>query len=137
MCVGWCWCAAARGGCLALEKALETKSAGGLPSQPYTVPAHCISPRRVATVDCHRETAAGAHRLLILRTQRQNSDVEVELDEAIGDVGVLESAHPIEELAHSQSTVNKVATKGDCGTERGKSTCSVPSAPERCINRSH
>jgi hypothetical protein len=53
-----------------------------------------------------------AYRLLILCTQRQNTDVEVKLDEAIGDIGALEIAHPIEELAHSQSTVNMVATKG-------------------------
>jgi hypothetical protein len=53
-----------------------------------------------------------AYRLLIIRTQRQNTDVEVKLDEAIGDIGASENAHPIEELAHSQSTVNMVATKG-------------------------
>ena len=97
-----------------------------------------MSPRRVATVDCHRETAAGAHRLLILRTQRQNSDVEVELDEAIGDIGALESAHPVEELAHSQSTVNMVATKVPTaelyfGREKG----AVPSAQGQGTNRSH
>ena len=131
------WCAEARGGCLALEKALDLKSAGGLPSQPCTVPAHGIAPRGAATADCHWETMAVAYRLLIIRTQCQNSEVEVKLDEDIGDIGALEHAHPIEELAHSKSTVNKVATKGDCGTELGKSKRSVQSAPERCINRSH
>ena len=125
------WCAAARGGCLALEKALDLKSAGGLPSQPCTVPAHGIAPRRAATADCHWETMAVAYRLLIIRTQGQNTDVEVKLDEAIGDIGALEIAHPIEELAHSQSAVNMVATKGPTAAlSVGRVNGSVPSAPD-------
>ena len=60
-------------------------------------------------------TAAGAkltYRLLKFRTQCQDTDVEVEVDNAIGDIGTLEITHSIEELAHSQSTVNMAATQG-------------------------
>jgi hypothetical protein len=74
---------------------------------------------------------AVAYRLLIIRTQGQNTDVEVKLDEAIGDIGALEIAHPIEELAHSQSAVNMVATKGPTAAlSVGRVNGSVPSAPD-------
>jgi len=57
-------------------------------------------------------TAAVAYRLLKFRTQCQDTDVEVKIDNAIGDIGTLEITHSIEELAHSQSTVNMAATQG-------------------------
>ncbi len=54
--------------------------------------------------------AAVAYSLLKIRTQGQNADVEVEVDDSVRDIGALKVAHAIEELAHSQRAENVAET---------------------------
>ena len=69
---------------------------------------HCIcapgSHQQYAT--SKQVAAAVAYSLLKIRTQGQNADVEVEVDDSVRDIGALKIAHAIEELAHSQRAEN-------------------------------
>ena len=84
--------------------------------------------------------AAVAYRLLKVRTQGQNADVEVEVDDSVGDIGALKIAHAIEELANSQRAANvqrqqspTVASK----RAQNKRLVLCQHFMERCIDRSH
>ena len=59
-----------------------------------------------ATPASKRLAAAMAYRLLKVRAQGQNADVEAEVDDSVGDIGALKKAHAIEELANSQRAAN-------------------------------
>ena len=97
-----------------------------------------------ATPASKRLAAAVAYRLLKVRTQGQNADVEVEVEDSVGDIGALKIAHAIEELANSQSTANvagdhkvRQTTTVASNSAKSKRLVLCQHSIERCIDRSH
>ncbi len=93
-----------------------------------------------ATPASKRLAAAAAYRLLKVRTQRQNADVEVEADDSVGDIGALKKAHAIEELANSQRAAYVTRPQDPTvASKRAKNNRLVlcQQFMIRCIDRSH
>ena len=94
-----------------------------------------------ATPASKRLVATVAYRLLKVRTQGQNADVEVEVDDSLRDIGAFKIAHAVEKLTHSQRAeiVAGTLSPPTCGIEPCEEQCWVLCQHfiERCIDRSH
>ncbi len=80
--------------------------------------------------------AAVAYSLLKIRAQGQNADVEVEVDDSVGDFGALKIAHAIEELAHPQRAANAAREQMQPeASNSAKSSAGAVSARHQALHR--